>query len=41
MCSYQSLIDFSLDLADVARMNDIIDLRNENARRIAKSREGK
>lgn len=34
MCKYESLKDGSLDLADIARMNDIIDLRMENARRL-------
>ena len=34
MCKYESLKDCSLDLADVARMNDILDVRAENTRRM-------
>jgi hypothetical protein len=34
MCRYESLKDGSLELLDIARMNDAIDVRNENERRI-------
>jgi hypothetical protein len=34
MCRYESLKDGSLDLLDIARMNDALDCRAENARRI-------
>lgn len=33
MCLYESLKDGSVDLADVARMNDAIDVEEENFRR--------
>lgn len=33
LCRYESLIDGSLDLVDVARMNDAISVENENAAR--------
>jgi len=34
MCRYESLIDCTLDLFDVARMNEAIDVRNENQARV-------
>ena len=34
LCRYESLIDGSIDLADVARMNDALDVRCENERRV-------
>lgn len=34
MCRYESLKDGSLDLEDVARMNDALDVRCENERRL-------
>jgi len=34
MCKYESLKDCTLDLYDIACMNDAIDIRDENARRI-------
>lgn len=34
MCSYESLMNGTLGLVDVARMNDAIDVRNENERRM-------
>jgi hypothetical protein len=34
MCLYESLKDGSLDLLDIARMNDALDVRFENERRI-------
>jgi hypothetical protein len=33
MCKYESLVDGTLKLVDVARMNDIISVREENAAR--------
>jgi hypothetical protein len=33
MCHYESLIDGTLDLADIARMNDCLDVKVENERR--------
>jgi len=30
LCSYESLINGALDLFDMARMNEAIDVRNEN-----------
>ena len=33
MCRYESLKDGTLDLADVAAMNDALDVRAENERR--------
>lgn len=34
LCRYESLKDGSLDLGDVARMNEALDVRGENERRI-------
>lgn len=34
LCKYESLIDGSIGLADIARMNDAISVRNENQRRM-------
>lgn len=33
MCSYESLISTELDLSDIARMNDALDVKLENERR--------
>jgi hypothetical protein len=33
MCKYESLLDGTLDLADIARMNDALDARAENTER--------
>lgn len=33
MCLYESLVNGALDLADVSRMNEAIDVRNENQAR--------
>lgn len=45
MCRYESLLDGSVDLGDIARMNDALDVKQENERRItaalAKRNEGK
>lgn len=34
MCQYESLINGKVDLFDVARMNDAIDVQDENERRM-------
>lgn len=34
LCSYESLKDGSVDLADIARMNESIDVDNENRIRL-------
>ena len=33
LCQYESLIDGTLDLSDIARMNDALRVRNENQER--------
>jgi len=33
MCHYESLINGTLDLADIAKMNDALDVRDENQER--------
>jgi len=33
MCLYESLINGTIDLVDIARMNDCLDVRQENERR--------
>jgi len=33
-CRYESLIDGTLDLADIAELNDLIDLVSENQARL-------
>lgn len=38
-CKYESLKDGTLDLEDIARMNDAIDVRSENERRYRKAQE--
>lgn len=35
VCLYESLVDGKLDLCDVARMNDALDIRMENQKRLA------
>jgi hypothetical protein len=39
VCRYESLVDGTLDLADVARMNAALDVKFENERRRAKKDE--
>lgn len=34
LCRYESLIDGTVDLFDVARMNEALDVHDENERRI-------
>lgn len=38
-CKYESLKDCTLDLADVAKMNDALDVKFENERRLRKANE--
>lgn len=38
-CRYESLIDGTLDLEDIARMNDAIDVKSENELRYRRSNE--
>lgn len=33
MCRYESLLDGTLDLADIARMNEYLDIQHENEAR--------
>jgi hypothetical protein len=37
MCLYESLKDCTLDLADIAKMNDALDVRAENENRYRKA----
>lgn len=37
LCKYESLKDGTLDLEDVARLNDLLDIEAENQRRIRKA----
>lgn len=39
LCSYESLINGVLDLEDIARMNDAIDVKYENQNRYRKANE--
>lgn len=39
LCRYESLKDGTLDLADLAKMNDALDVRNENQTRYQKAQE--
>lgn len=39
MCKYESLIDGTLDLFDIAEMNDALDVQAENQARIQKASE--
>jgi hypothetical protein len=34
LCRYESLIDGTLDLADIAILNEALDVREENSRRM-------
>lgn len=40
MCRFESLKDGTLDLADVAMMNDFLDVQAENQRRIQEANRG-
>lgn len=35
MCTYESLINGSVDLCDLARMNEALDVDDENRRRVS------
>jgi hypothetical protein len=39
MCKYESLLDGSLTLEDIVRMNDALDVQGENQERLAPRRE--
>jgi hypothetical protein len=39
MCKYESLLDGTLALEDILRMNDALDVQNENQERLAPRRE--
>lgn len=39
LCKYESLKDGTLDLEDVAKMNDALSIRSENERRYSKANE--
>lgn len=39
LCKYESVIDCTLDLADIARMNDALDVKFENDYRYRKANE--
>jgi hypothetical protein len=39
MCLYESLKDGTLDLEDIAKMNDALDVQAENERRYRKANE--
>lgn len=39
LCRYESLKDGTLDLADIAKMNDALDVRNENQNRYRRAQE--
>jgi hypothetical protein len=39
LCKYESLIDGTLGLADIDRMNDAIDVRAENQARVEEAME--
>lgn len=39
LCRYESLKDCTLDLEDIARMNDALDVRRENENRYQKANE--
>lgn len=39
LCKYESLLDCTLDLEDVARMNDAIQVKYENQSRVRKANE--
>lgn len=41
LCRYESLKDGSLDLVDIARMVDAINVNDENSRRIQEYNRGK
>jgi hypothetical protein len=36
-CQYESLLNGTLDLVDIARLNDALDVRAENERRVSEA----
>lgn len=40
LCRYESVIDGTLSLADISRLNDALDIRDENAHRARESANG-
>lgn len=39
MCKYESILDCTLDLVDIALMNDALDVREENERLFRKAQQ--
>lgn len=39
LCRYESLKDCTLDLADIARMNEALDIKQENTARVQEALE--
>lgn len=39
LCKYESLIDGTIGLFDIARMNEALDVRNENRARVRDAQE--
>lgn len=39
LCRYESLMDCTLDLEDIGRMNDALDVKSENEMRMRKANE--
>lgn len=39
LCKYESLFDGTLGVEDVARMNDALDVKNENESRVRRANE--
>lgn len=39
LCKYESLIDCTLSLEDLARMNDALDVQDENEKRYREAKE--
>lgn len=37
LCKYESLVDGTLDLVDLARLNECLNVETENARRFAQA----
>lgn len=40
LCRYESVVDGTLSLADLARLNDALDIRDENAHRAREAANG-
>lgn len=39
MCKYESLKDYTLDLVDIAIMNEALDVRSENTYRLSQEKD--